>query len=155
MCDSANLSYLGWVSSRRGLCILVRPCNRGIGIFVNDNLDVSISKLSVSKMSSSGDCPTTRDASKLPPGFQEAVLKSSQPLPEGVNVQVRGYDFNKGIDFDQLMASYASTGFQATHFGRAVDVINAMVSLQQVQIMFLFFSKSKGFLVLSNVLDTL
>lgn len=63
----------------------------------------------------------------LPPGFGDAVLRPSQALPEGVSVEVRGYDFNRGVDYEALLASYASTGFQATHFARAVDVLNSVV----------------------------
>jgi hypothetical protein len=41
--------------------------------------------------------------------------------------QVRGYDFDKGVDYDGLFASLKTTGFQATNFGLAVDEINRMV----------------------------
>ncbi|VDM69218.1 unnamed protein product, partial [Strongylus vulgaris] len=41
--------------------------------------------------------------------------------------EIRGYDFNGGIDFSKLMASYSSTGFQASHFGKAVKAVNAML----------------------------
>uniref|UniRef100_A0A5K3FGV7 deoxyhypusine synthase n=1 Tax=Mesocestoides corti TaxID=53468 RepID=A0A5K3FGV7_MESCO len=67
-----------------------------------------------------------------PLGFDEAVLRPSQALPDGVNVEVRGYDFNRGVDYEALLASYASTGFQATHFGQAVDVINAIIKRRSV-----------------------
>lgn len=42
---------------------------------------------------------------------------------------VRGYDFNQGVDYERLLQSYATTGFQATLFSRAVDQINQMVSV--------------------------
>jgi deoxyhypusine synthase len=38
-----------------------------------------------------------------------------------------GYDFNKGVNYDELVASFMTTGFQATNFGLAVKEINAMV----------------------------
>lgn len=41
---------------------------------------------------------------------------------------VAGYDFNHGVNYEQLLASYATTGFQATHFSRAVHQVNQMVS---------------------------
>ncbi|VDN11343.1 unnamed protein product [Dibothriocephalus latus] len=78
------------------------------------------------KMSAAGD---SKDDRARPPGFVEAVLKPSKSLPEGVSETVKGYDFNKGVDYEALLLSYATTGFQATNFGRAVKVINAMVSL--------------------------
>jgi deoxyhypusine synthase len=43
-------------------------------------------------------------------------------------VSVSGYDFNKGVDYDKLLDSYLSTGFQATHFARAVSIINNMIN---------------------------
>jgi deoxyhypusine synthase len=39
---------------------------------------------------------------------------------------VQGYDFSKGIDLGGLLASYATTGFQATHLAEAVTIIKAM-----------------------------
>ncbi|EUB65038.1 Deoxyhypusine synthase [Echinococcus granulosus] len=68
----------------------------------------------------------------LPPGFGDAVLRPSQALPEGVSVEVRGYDFNRGVNYEALLASYASIGFQATHFARAVDVLNAVIERRNV-----------------------
>ena len=65
--------------------------------------------------------------SNLPPFFEEAVLRPSHNMPEGVNLEVRGYDFNQGVDYEALLNSYACTGFQATHFARAVNVLNAVV----------------------------
>jgi len=38
------------------------------------------------------------------------------------------YDLNKGLDFDALLRSYATIGFQATSFSRAVDEINKMIN---------------------------
>ena len=52
------------------------------------------------------------------------VLRDSKEI-EGISV--KGYDFNKGIDYDKILESYISTGFQATHFAKAVDVVNKMI----------------------------
>lgn len=52
------------------------------------------------------------------------VLRKSDEI-EGPSV--KGYDFNKGIDYDKILDSYSSTGFQATHFAKAVDMINKMI----------------------------
>lgn len=68
------------------------------------------------------------EASTRPKGFEESVLRPSQELPQGVNVEVRGYDFNEGVDYNALLESYASTGFQATHFASAVNLVNKMVN---------------------------
>ncbi|XP_042200657.1 deoxyhypusine synthase isoform X2 [Callorhinchus milii] len=55
-----------------------------------------------------------------------AVLKRSEAIPEGTP-QVRGYDFNKGLDYPALLQSYLTTGYQATNLGLAVEQINAMI----------------------------
>lgn len=55
------------------------------------------------------------------------VFKESENL-EGASVKIEGYDFNKGVDYSQLLRSMVSTGFQASNFGDAIDVVNQMVS---------------------------
>ena len=57
---------------------------------------------------------------------EQAVLQPSTPLPQ-YNQVVKGYDWSKGIDYNGILESYRTTGFQATNFGLAVDEINAMV----------------------------
>lgn len=42
-------------------------------------------------------------------------------------ISVSGYDFDLGIDYEKLLDSYLSTGFQATHFAKAVSIINKMI----------------------------
>ncbi|VDO75151.1 unnamed protein product, partial [Heligmosomoides polygyrus] len=44
---------------------------------------------------------------------------------------IRGYDFNEGVDFSKLMASYLTTGFQASHLGKAIQEVNAMLDERQ------------------------
>ncbi|XP_020850565.1 deoxyhypusine synthase isoform X1 [Phascolarctos cinereus] len=61
-----------------------------------------------------------------PPGVVDAVLRHSSALPVEA-VQVRGYDFNRGLDYGALLRAFATTGFQATSFGRAVQQVNAMI----------------------------
>jgi len=46
--------------------------------------------------------------------------------PEGI--VVKGYDFNKGVDYKELVKSFSSTGFQASHLSRAVEIVNKMIS---------------------------
>ena len=45
-------------------------------------------------------------------------------------ISVKGYDFNAGVDYDKILDSYLSTGFQATHFAKAVGIINRMIKEQ-------------------------
>lgn len=40
---------------------------------------------------------------------------------------VKGYDFNEGLDYHKLMATYRTTGFQGTAMGRAIEEINKMI----------------------------
>ena len=42
--------------------------------------------------------------------------------------QVKGYDFNQGVDYHALLQSYKYSGFQATNFGLAVEEINKMIN---------------------------
>ena len=55
-----------------------------------------------------------------------AVMKPTLSVPVERPV-VKGYDFNKGLDRDALLRSMLFTGYQATHFGRAVDIVNNML----------------------------
>lgn len=52
-------------------------------------------------------------------------------LPPGVCTPIQGFDFNQwkgtGEDYSRLLASYATTGFQATYVAQAINSINAMV----------------------------
>ena len=54
---------------------------------------------------------------------RENILRESQE-PEGISV--KGYDFNKGLDYSKLLDSYMSTGAQATNLGRAIEIIKEM-----------------------------
>ena len=60
--------------------------------------------------------PQEREA---PAAALAAVLKHSSALPFET-AQVRGYDFNRGVDYRALLEAFSTTGFQATNFGRAV-----------------------------------
>jgi deoxyhypusine synthase len=64
-----------------------------------------------------------------PSGAAEAVLKQSEVLPSATPI-IRGYDFSNGVDYEALLRSMATTGFQASNLGQAIDEINRMVSAQ-------------------------
>ena len=54
------------------------------------------------------------DSSKdIPALAAEAVLVQSQQMPQD-SVEVKGYDFNNGINHHALLQSYLTSGFQAT-----------------------------------------
>lgn len=42
--------------------------------------------------------------------------------------EVRGYDFNNGLDYAKLFLSYSSTGLQATNLARSIEIINQMLN---------------------------
>jgi len=52
---------------------------------------------------------------------RKAVLVRSEEVDDST-LQVRGYDFNLGIDYEKMFDSYLSTGFQATHLAHAIEV---------------------------------
>lgn len=64
----------------------------------------------------------------------DIVLKPSNSDPttaggnqlDGLQV-IKGYDLNNGLNFDDILASYSTIGFQATNFSKAVDEINRMI----------------------------
>ncbi|KAJ3185898.1 hypothetical protein HK101_009754 [Irineochytrium annulatum] len=60
-------------------------------------------------------------------GARTAVFVASEPLPSSFN-EVRGYDFNAGVNYPAIFAAMSATGFQATAFGQAVDEINRMIT---------------------------
>lgn len=66
-----------------------------------------------------------------PNGATDAVLKPSDPVPEG-SIPVVGLDFDKYAERDitvsELVGNMASMGFQATSVGQAAKVIDGMVS---------------------------
>lgn len=64
----------------------------------------------------------------VPETAAAAVLTSSEPLPKGTPI-VKGYGFESdSVNYDELLGSFLTSGFQATHFGRAVNIVNDMVS---------------------------
>lgn len=58
-----------------------------------------------------------------PKGHEHVFHKSEEPFGRK---EVKGYDFNQGTDFSKLMDSYGTTGYQATHLARAIEIINRM-----------------------------
>lgn len=52
------------------------------------------------------------------------LLRKSAPYS---GASVKGYDFNQGVNYEKIIDSYATTGFQASHFSRAIGVVNEMI----------------------------
>ncbi|KAB2579036.1 Deoxyhypusine synthase [Lasiodiplodia hormozganensis] len=66
---------------------------------------------------------------QAPAGATDAVLKPSDPVPEGAQ-EVKGVEFNdyagRSITVEELVAGMENMGFQATSVGQAVKVIEGM-----------------------------
>ena len=54
---------------------------------------------------------------------KNVLFESKEPEGQGI----KGYDFNEGVDYDKILDSYLTTGFQATHFSKAIEIINKMI----------------------------
>ncbi|KAJ1948045.1 hypothetical protein EC988_005332, partial [Linderina pennispora] len=63
--------------------------------------------------------------SQIPDVAANAVLVESAKMPADTKV-IKGYDFENGVDYNALLGSYLTTGFQASNFGRAVEIVNHM-----------------------------
>lgn len=62
---------------------------------------------------------------KIPAKLKGAIMKeSTQKLTTEV---VKGYDFNQGLDYSRLFASYKFCGIQATNLALAIDQVNQMI----------------------------
>lgn len=61
-----------------------------------------------------------------PAGASAAVLKPSDPIPEDA-ISVQGPNLENQHSLSDFLQSYQRIGFQATSFGRAVDIVNRMV----------------------------
>lgn len=67
----------------------------------------------------------------IPEVTKNAVLVHSSPLPIETP-KVKGYDWNKGIDYHALLETYKTSGFQARNFGLAVDEIQRMINARDI-----------------------
>lgn len=54
------------------------------------------------------------------------ILKKSTVLT-GKQKIIKGYDFNKGINYEEIIKSYSCTGFQAAHLSKAIEITNNMI----------------------------
>ncbi|GAU49948.1 hypothetical protein TSUD_243870 [Trifolium subterraneum] len=54
------------------------------------------------------------------------VFKESENL-NGKCLQIEGYDFNNGVNYQNLLKSMLTTGFQASNLADAINVVNQMV----------------------------
>jgi len=59
--------------------------------------------------------------------LSQHVYKETTEGVEKGTPEVRGYDFNKGLDYEAVFKSYLHTGFQATSLGQAIEEVNRMI----------------------------
>jgi deoxyhypusine synthase len=54
---------------------------------------------------------------------RDAIMKDSEEIK---GLSIKGYDFNKGINYEKLLDSFSSTGFQATNLAKAIEIVKKM-----------------------------
>ncbi len=55
---------------------------------------------------------------------RENILRESEKID---GIVIKGYDFKEGADYGEIVKSFASTGFQASHLSRAIEIVNKMI----------------------------
>jgi len=70
-----------------------------------------------------------KNVSKTEKKARKNVLFSSQEVK---GIPIKGYDFNEGVNYNKILESFMSTGFQATHFARAVSIVKKMINEKAV-----------------------
>lgn len=63
----------------------------------------------------------------IPPDLRDFKKVKAAPMPTDNGITI-GYDFNNGIDYHKILATYRSSGFQASNFGKAVEEIKKMLA---------------------------
>jgi deoxyhypusine synthase len=55
---------------------------------------------------------------------RENILREGD---ETSGMKVEGYDFDKGVNYEEIVKSYGTTGAQATHLSKAIEIVNKMI----------------------------
>lgn len=66
-----------------------------------------------------------KQEAKLLQEVHSSVMRASDA--EQLSEPVVGYDFAQGVDYAALLTSFLSTGFQASHLGQAIALVNRML----------------------------
>ncbi|KAL5284653.1 DHPS family protein [Megaselia abdita] len=61
---------------------------------------------------------------------KDAVLMTSEKIPDDTPT-VKGYEWNNGIDYSELLKSFTISGFQSTNLGLAIEEINKMLDSRE------------------------
>lgn len=51
------------------------------------------------------------------------LLRESEEIS---GTEIKGFNFDKGVDYKKIVESFKSTGFQATHLSKGIEIINKM-----------------------------
>ncbi len=62
---------------------------------------------------------------------RDSIFKKSDQTFLKNRLAINGYDFNDGVKYESLFGSFLQQGFQATNFGRAMQIINLMIEMKQ------------------------
>ncbi|KAI3742097.1 hypothetical protein L1987_59777 [Smallanthus sonchifolius] len=97
---------------------------RGVQIpYLNSNLSLRLHLLYQALLSAISNMAKE---SEMIENARSAIFKESESL-EGVCAKIYGYDFNKGVNYSQIVKSLISTGFQASCLGEAIETVNQML----------------------------
>lgn len=56
---------------------------------------------------------------------QSVLVKSDDSYKKEI---IKGYEFNDGINYEKIMQAFSNSGFQASNLGKAIEIINNMIS---------------------------
>ena len=70
---------------------------------------------------------TQLNMTSVPSAATAAVLVQSAPVPKDA-IPVQGPNFERPLGLQELLSSYERIGFQATSLGRAIEIVEKMVS---------------------------
>jgi deoxyhypusine synthase len=62
---------------------------------------------------------------------KDSIFKKSDQTFLKDRKAISGYDFNSGVRYESMFDSFLQQGFQATNFGRAMQIINLMIERKQ------------------------
>jgi deoxyhypusine synthase len=65
--------------------------------------------------------------SKLPEVIRGGLFQRSDEKFLENMAKIQGYDFNKGVNYEEIIKTYAHSGCQATYVGTAISIINRMI----------------------------
>lgn len=77
-----------------------------------------------------GKMEAAKNVSNEAPAIAHESLKVVTTIDLSSRPEIKGYDFNRGIDYHEIFKSFSSTGFQASNFSSAVDEIWKMIHLR-------------------------